>query len=236
MRYRVFSLVQGILKGEVSLYRWPPVCWFGISCMTTDNCCFYLQNRQIQTSKTGGQWYSDTSSFSIQCLVQYLQERPELQLGWLYCSPPDNCYTDFFVFRHRYRIMSPKFLKFERVSNSSLKFWKRQKRKWEITTASKTKWNLHSKSTVSYFHLNQIFVSKSKAGAYLYGFHSKDRLIALPSIIRTLLKWLTVTNTPAYYGMNYQWKNVFRTGPRYHCLQSLANVIKLFTVESYKFS
>jgi hypothetical protein len=34
--------------------------WFGISCMTTDNFCFYLQNRQIQTSQTGGQWYSDT--------------------------------------------------------------------------------------------------------------------------------------------------------------------------------
>jgi hypothetical protein len=28
--------------------------------MTTDNFCFYLQNRQIQTSQTGGQWYSDT--------------------------------------------------------------------------------------------------------------------------------------------------------------------------------
>jgi hypothetical protein len=28
--------------------------------MTTDNF-FYLQNRLIQTSKTGGQWYSDTS-------------------------------------------------------------------------------------------------------------------------------------------------------------------------------
>jgi hypothetical protein len=27
--------------------------------MTTDNFCFYLQNRQIQTSQTG-QWYSDT--------------------------------------------------------------------------------------------------------------------------------------------------------------------------------
>jgi hypothetical protein len=39
--------------------------WFGISCMTTDNFCFYLQNRQIQTSQTGGQWYSDTSPFSI---------------------------------------------------------------------------------------------------------------------------------------------------------------------------
>jgi hypothetical protein len=39
--------------------------WSGISCMTTDNCCFYLQNRLIQTSQTGGQWYSDISPFSI---------------------------------------------------------------------------------------------------------------------------------------------------------------------------
>jgi hypothetical protein len=38
--------------------------WFGISCMTTDNFCFYLQNRQIQTSQTGGQWYSDTSPWT----------------------------------------------------------------------------------------------------------------------------------------------------------------------------
>ncbi len=39
--------------------------WFGISCRTTDNCCFYLQYRLIQTCQTGGQWYSDTSPFSI---------------------------------------------------------------------------------------------------------------------------------------------------------------------------
>jgi hypothetical protein len=39
--------------------------WFGISCMTTDNFCFYLHYRLIQTSQTGGQWYSDTSLFSI---------------------------------------------------------------------------------------------------------------------------------------------------------------------------
>jgi hypothetical protein len=39
--------------------------WFGISCMTTDNFCFYLQKILIQTSQTGGQWYSDTSPFSI---------------------------------------------------------------------------------------------------------------------------------------------------------------------------
>ncbi len=41
--------------------------WFGISCMTTDNFCLYLQNRLVQTSQTGGQWYSDTSSFSVPC-------------------------------------------------------------------------------------------------------------------------------------------------------------------------
>ncbi len=28
---------------------------------STDNLCFYFQNRLIQTSQTGGQWYSDTS-------------------------------------------------------------------------------------------------------------------------------------------------------------------------------
>jgi hypothetical protein len=33
--------------------------------MTTDHFCFYLQNRLIQTSQTGGQWYSDTPPFSI---------------------------------------------------------------------------------------------------------------------------------------------------------------------------
>ncbi len=36
--------------------------------MTTDNFSSYLQNRLIETSQTGGQWYSDTSPFSIPCL------------------------------------------------------------------------------------------------------------------------------------------------------------------------
>jgi hypothetical protein len=57
--------MQGILKGEVSLYHYLLVDWFGISCMTTDNFCSYLQNILIQTSQTGGQRYSDTSPFSI---------------------------------------------------------------------------------------------------------------------------------------------------------------------------
>ncbi len=36
--------------------------------------CFYLQNRLIQTSQTGGQQYSDTSPFSIPCLILRLVE------------------------------------------------------------------------------------------------------------------------------------------------------------------
>ncbi len=45
--------------------------WFGISCMTTDNFCFHLQNRLIQTSQTGGQQYSDTYPFSIPWFINF---------------------------------------------------------------------------------------------------------------------------------------------------------------------
>jgi hypothetical protein len=41
--------------------------WFGISSTTTDNFCFYMQKRLIQTSQTGGQRYSDISPFKILC-------------------------------------------------------------------------------------------------------------------------------------------------------------------------
>ncbi len=58
---------QGILKGEVSLYCWPPVWLVWNQLYDNWNFCFYLQNRLIQTSQTGGQWYSDTSPFSIPC-------------------------------------------------------------------------------------------------------------------------------------------------------------------------
>jgi hypothetical protein len=56
---------QGILKGKDYCTIDLLFDWFGISCMTTENFCFYLQNRLIQTSQTGGQGYSDTSPFSI---------------------------------------------------------------------------------------------------------------------------------------------------------------------------
>ncbi len=42
--------------------------------MTTENLCFNLQNRLIQTSQTGGQQYKDTSPFSIPCR-QSLRQR-----------------------------------------------------------------------------------------------------------------------------------------------------------------
>ncbi len=63
-------LLQGILKGEVSLYHWPPVwlIWNQLYEQLTI-FVFYFQNRLIQTSQTGGQWYSDTSPFSFPCLL-----------------------------------------------------------------------------------------------------------------------------------------------------------------------
>jgi hypothetical protein len=42
--------------------------------MTTDNFCFYLQNRLIQTSQTGGHRYSDTSPFSFPCYATFSDE------------------------------------------------------------------------------------------------------------------------------------------------------------------
>jgi hypothetical protein len=54
---------QGILRGEYHCTIDLLFDWFRFSCMTTDNFCFYLQNRLIQTSKTGGHQYSDTSPF-----------------------------------------------------------------------------------------------------------------------------------------------------------------------------
>ncbi len=65
------GLIQGILKGDYHCTVDLLFDWFGISCMTTDNFCFYLQNRLIQTSQTEGQWYCDTSPFGIPCLIRY---------------------------------------------------------------------------------------------------------------------------------------------------------------------
>jgi hypothetical protein len=56
---------QEILKGEISLYRWPPV-WL-VWNQLYDNwqyLCFFAKWTN-PNSQTGDQWYSDTSPFSI---------------------------------------------------------------------------------------------------------------------------------------------------------------------------
>ncbi len=55
---------QGILKREVSLYHWPPV-WLVWNRLYDNLHLFYFQNRQIQTSLTGGQGYSNTYLFRL---------------------------------------------------------------------------------------------------------------------------------------------------------------------------
>ncbi len=60
-----YERLQGILKGKYHCTIDLLFGWFRINSLTTDNICFYLQNRLIQTSQTGGQGYSDISPFSI---------------------------------------------------------------------------------------------------------------------------------------------------------------------------
>ncbi len=81
----MLELVQGILKGEYHCTFDLLFDWFGIRCMTPDNFCFYLQNRQIQTSHIGGLQYSDTPPFCIPWLVWYLLVVSELFHCYCWC-------------------------------------------------------------------------------------------------------------------------------------------------------
>jgi hypothetical protein len=97
---------QGILKGEVSLYHWPPV-WFGLVCFANKNKKCQLSCSQFQTSQTGGQWYSDNSPFSIPCYNQ-LHAIPHSDDGQIkfshsfsvcvyVCVPGLQCYKTYFL-------------------------------------------------------------------------------------------------------------------------------------------
>jgi hypothetical protein len=48
--------------------------------MTTDKFCFYLQNRLIQTSQTGGQLYGDAFPFSIPWTWVSSKDQTELEI------------------------------------------------------------------------------------------------------------------------------------------------------------
>jgi hypothetical protein len=58
------SLLLGILKGEVSLYHWPPA-WLVWNQLYDSWQFLFLFAKQSIPNQTGGQWYSDTSPFSI---------------------------------------------------------------------------------------------------------------------------------------------------------------------------
>ncbi len=46
-----------------------PFDWSGLVCLANKDKNCQLSHSWFQTSQTGGQWYSDTSPFSIPCLV-----------------------------------------------------------------------------------------------------------------------------------------------------------------------
>jgi hypothetical protein len=56
-------LTQGILKGEISLYHWPPVwlVWISLFCIVS---CHTADSKPVK-QEVNGQWYSDTFPFSI---------------------------------------------------------------------------------------------------------------------------------------------------------------------------
>jgi hypothetical protein len=64
--WNALAFNPGILKGEVSLYQWPPVWLVWNQLYDNRQFLFLLQNRRSQTSQTG-QLYSDTSLFSTSC-------------------------------------------------------------------------------------------------------------------------------------------------------------------------
>jgi hypothetical protein len=82
--------------------------WFGISCMTTDNFCFYLQNRLIWTGQTGSHWYSDTSPFIIPC--HNIRSTDNWQTIIFY--PVDQMSLDRLVFdqKTKYPLVTPPIL------------------------------------------------------------------------------------------------------------------------------
>ncbi len=95
----MWGIEQGILKGEISLYHWPPV-WFGISCMTTDNFCFYMQNRLIQTSQTGGNSTVILPPFSIPCskVLRYCEVLNKILQYWMIINDNFVQFHDFARF------------------------------------------------------------------------------------------------------------------------------------------
>ncbi len=79
MKIEVF---QVILKGEVSLYCWPPVWLVWNQLYDNWQFLFYLQNILIQTSQTEGRQYNDSSPFSIPWVVRQAKGMEQISHVW----------------------------------------------------------------------------------------------------------------------------------------------------------
>jgi hypothetical protein len=73
-------LIQGILKGEVSLYHFDLLFdWFGLVCFANKNKNYQFSYSWFQTSQRGGQRYNDTSPLYYSLLD--ISTRPSRPLG-----------------------------------------------------------------------------------------------------------------------------------------------------------
>jgi hypothetical protein len=86
--------------------------------MTTDNFCFYLQNRLIKTSQTGGQWYSDSSPFSI---PWYRPQGFNVEGAYVFLVAPNSSSSRALTSETRCKASS---LCFRRRFFQVLKFWR----------------------------------------------------------------------------------------------------------------
>jgi hypothetical protein len=66
LKTRPEQLLAGNTKGVYHCIIGLLFDWFGLGCFANKKNC-QLSYIQFQTSQTGGQWYSDTSPFSIPC-------------------------------------------------------------------------------------------------------------------------------------------------------------------------
>jgi hypothetical protein len=117
------SLVEGRDKNS-NKYHYTidlPFDWFGIICMTTD---IFFQNRLIQTTQTGSQWYSVTSiSPLIFPAPTYLaRESLTTEKKFNNIGPRCQCYKTLFSSLPMTRPNKLECLSLETLSSQALEF------------------------------------------------------------------------------------------------------------------
>jgi hypothetical protein len=111
-----------------------------------------------------------------------------------------NCDYDFFVFRHQFHITSPKFLKFERVQNSAVKFWIVQKLFWAQPFSLRqnfvpfrlvTEWNLLLCTNVAVTYPKCLNLSSNSPKQFLTSQvnASLRRLLCMTGVSQKMQRW-----------------------------------------------